>query len=326
MFLRFLSHEIRTPLNIISVGLTLAQMELRAMAGATEDVLSALDGAMGALHVAEGVDRPLVACCSPSLLTHAVLLFLSLSETLSTVQHYDKLSSRLMTLDKVPVRCSTLLDSTLLLFESVAAKKGVSISLAPSDCGDALVEADEPKLVVVLRNLLSNALKFTPEGGSVAVSKRVVDDEGALAMLEDSLQLLHHHPSQQRSGLLLRLRRRVAVQSEASAAASGRIGRRRWCCADPIGRAVRSLSRYEDAAASAGFLLVEMADTGVGMAPESCARLFREVVQFDVNKNQGGNGSGMGRRPLLNRLLSCSFLALFAYCWVESCPMLTAPS
>ena len=96
------------------------------------------------------------------------------------MQHYDKLSSRLMTLDKRPVRCASLLDSTLLLFESVAAKKGVSISLAPSDCGDALVEADEPKLVVVLRNLLSNALKFTPEGGSVAVSKRVVDDEGSI--------------------------------------------------------------------------------------------------------------------------------------------------
>ena len=56
MFLRFLSHEIRTPLNIISVGLTLAQMELKAMAGVTEDVISALDGAMGALHVAEGMN------------------------------------------------------------------------------------------------------------------------------------------------------------------------------------------------------------------------------------------------------------------------------
>ena len=225
------------------------------------------------------------------------------------MQHYDKLSSRLMTLDKRPVRCSTLLDSTLVLFESVAAEKGVRIFRAPSDCGDALVEADEPKLVVVLRNLLSNALKFTPQGGSVAISKRVVDDVEALAMLEGSLQLVHHQQSQRRSGLLLRLRRRVAVQSEANAASYSRLGRRRWCCADPIGRAVRSLSRYEDAAASAGFLLVEMADTGVGMAPESCARLFREVVQFDVNKNQGGNGSGMGKRQLF-RLVPLSLSAL----------------
>jgi signal transduction histidine kinase len=55
LFLRFLSHEIRTPLNIISIGLTLAQMEMKGLAGVTEDVLSALDDSMGALRVAEGV-------------------------------------------------------------------------------------------------------------------------------------------------------------------------------------------------------------------------------------------------------------------------------
>ena len=54
LFLRFLSHEIRTPLNIISIGLTLAHMEMRGMAGATQDVLNSLDDSMGALHVAEG--------------------------------------------------------------------------------------------------------------------------------------------------------------------------------------------------------------------------------------------------------------------------------
>lgn len=103
------------------------------------------------------------------------------------------------------------------------------------------------------------------------------------------------------------------MQSEAEAAASLRSGRRRCCCLPsrgPIGRAVRSLSRYEGAAATAGFLLVEMADTGVGMAPESCARLFREVVQFDVNANQGGKGSGMGKRPFLHRLVSLSLSLL----------------
>lgn len=202
LFLRFLSHEIRTPLNIISVGLTLAQMELKALAGVTEDVLSALDGAMYALNVAEGMDRWLPVAVQPN---HSLLhcffnrLSIYLQETLSTVQHYDKLSSRLMTLDKHPVRCASLLDSTLLLFSPVAAKKGVRMVLAPSACGDALVEADEPKLVVVLRNLLSNALKFTPDGGSVTICKRVVSDAEALAMLEGSLQLLHRRQSQQRS-------------------------------------------------------------------------------------------------------------------------------
>jgi signal transduction histidine kinase len=210
-----------------------------------------------------------------------------------------------MTLDKRPVRCASLLDSTLLLFDAVAAKKGVSIVRAPSDCGDALVDVDEPKLVVVLRNLLSNALKFTPEGGRVTISKRVVDDAAALAMIEGSLC----NKSRRRPSQHLRLRRRVAAQIQAETSGSSpratTPGRGRGCCADPVDRVMRSLCLYDDAgmyealledsaAAAGGFLLVEMADTGVGMAPESCARLFREVVQFDVNKNQGGNGSGMG--------------------------------
>jgi signal transduction histidine kinase len=54
LFLRFLAHEIRTPLNIMSIGLTLAQMEMKGMAGVTEVMLSTLDDSMGALHVAEG--------------------------------------------------------------------------------------------------------------------------------------------------------------------------------------------------------------------------------------------------------------------------------
>ena len=217
------------------------------------------------------------------------------TETLSAVQHYDKLSSQLMTLDKRPIRCSALLDTTLRLFRAVAAKKGVDIVQETSDCGALLVEADEPKLVVVLRNLLSNALKFTPSGGSITISKRVVDDATALAMLEGSLQRMR----QGQSGLQLRLRRRIASQSMPASAhpdAASRGWGRGWrCCTDAVGRAMRALSLYDDAPSAGGFLLIEMTDTGVGMTVESCSRLFREVVQFDANANQGGNGSGMGK-------------------------------
>jgi signal transduction histidine kinase len=221
------------------------------------------------------------------------------------VQHYDKLSSQLMTLEKRPVLCSALLDSTLRLFGVVAAKKGVEIVLSADlfDVCELQVEADEPKLVVVLRNLLSNALKFTPSGGSITISKRVVDDATALAMLEGSLQRMR----QGQLGLQLRLRRRIALQSMPTSAppdAASRGRGRGWrCCTDAVGRAMRALSLYDDAPSAGGFLLIEMTDTGVGMTAENCSRLFREVVQFDANANQGGNGSGMGKFQRFSKLM-----------------------
>jgi signal transduction histidine kinase len=239
------------------------------------------------------------------------------TETLSAVQHYDKLSAQLMVLDKCLVSWSALLDGPLSLFDAVAAKKGVDIVLraALSDSSELQVDADEPKLVVVLRNLLSNALKFTPKGGSVTVSKRCVDDATALAMLEGSLQS-HHQKRQGPSSLLSRLRRRAALQSMPASvpppAASREQGwGRGWgFCADLVGRAMRSLSLHGDAPSTEGFLLIEMTDTGVGMTPESCSRLFREVVQFDVNANQGGNGSGMGECIHMLTHIYCSILYL----------------
>ena len=43
-----------------------------------------------------------------------------------------------------------------------------------------------------------------------------------------------------------------------------------------------------------GTLRIEVTDTGAGMTPEQLKNLFKEGVQFDVNKLQGGSGSGLG--------------------------------
>ena len=40
----------------------------------------------------------------------------------------------------------------------------------------AFIDTDRCKLTQVLRNLISNGLKFTPKGGQVTVSVKLVDD------------------------------------------------------------------------------------------------------------------------------------------------------
>lgn len=43
-----------------------------------------------------------------------------------------------------------------------------------------------------------------------------------------------------------------------------------------------------------GSLLIMVKDSGIGLSSEQCAHLFREGVQFNANKLQGGGGSGLG--------------------------------
>jgi PAS domain S-box-containing protein len=48
----------------------------------------------------------------------------------------------------------------------------------------AFIVSDEQRLTQVLANLLSNAVKFTPENGSIALSARLIEDNGDICTLE----------------------------------------------------------------------------------------------------------------------------------------------
>jgi PAS domain S-box-containing protein len=68
-----------------------------------------------------------------------------------------------------------LIDRNLELFRSVAASKNISISSETPD--RAMVNADTDMVDAILRNLINNALKFTPSGGNVSVKVQTIDGE-----------------------------------------------------------------------------------------------------------------------------------------------------
>jgi signal transduction histidine kinase len=78
---------------------------------------------------------------------------------------------------------SELCDGLLALLEPVAA--GKEITLHSDVPAEAAAWADEDMVASMLRNLLSNALKFTPRGGRVAVSARA-DGEWQTLTVADS--------------------------------------------------------------------------------------------------------------------------------------------
>jgi signal transduction histidine kinase len=87
-----------------------------------------------------------------------------------------RLSRRLVDLDHV-------VGEAVESFREPAAEAGVVLDFRPS--GGAVVEADAKRLLQVLFNLLTNALKFTARGGTIAVEVQARDD-GAEVRVRDT--------------------------------------------------------------------------------------------------------------------------------------------
>jgi signal transduction histidine kinase/CheY-like chemotaxis protein len=126
-------------------------------------------------------------------------------EILNDLLCFDKLESGILELHKHDVAVAPFINDCVNMFVSQAREAGVSISitsedpsLSPlhqgrgSDVSEGLREGDivcmdKFKMDQVLRNLISNALKFTPRGGSVTVCASFVKGEISPAPTHSSL-------------------------------------------------------------------------------------------------------------------------------------------
>ncbi|MDD4005166.1 MAG: PAS domain S-box protein [Elusimicrobiaceae bacterium] len=142
-FLANMSHELRTPLNSI-IGFS--------------DVLR--DETVGALS---GQQKEFLTDISDSG-KHLLAI-------INDVLDLAKIESGKMTLDLREISVRKLLESSVNLVKARALKNNVAIdSDAPEDIG--MVRADEIRIRQVVFNLLANAVKFTPSGGSVSITAR----------------------------------------------------------------------------------------------------------------------------------------------------------
>lgn len=76
------------------------------------------------------------------------------------------------------------IDNVSANYMTIAAAKGVTFNLC--DCGDERVFLDRVGFERVLGNLLNNAFKFTPRGGSVTLSYGECDDGGIRVDVSDT--------------------------------------------------------------------------------------------------------------------------------------------
>ena len=70
-------------------------------------------------------------------------------------------------------------------FSLTAEKKGLNLTVEPAIC-DFPVVADIPKLERVLSNLIDNAIRHTPKGGSIAVNVKRIDEKQLFVQVSDT--------------------------------------------------------------------------------------------------------------------------------------------
>lgn len=78
------------------------------------------------------------------------------------------------------------IDETIKLLKQMAEKKSISLTRELSK--DLSVTADQNMILLVIRNLISNAIKFTPRGGTVEISTRQTATPQGMETVEVSVK------------------------------------------------------------------------------------------------------------------------------------------
>lgn len=176
--IRYVSHEMRTPLNTAKLGVDMAMDDLTQLSahGASgknskskanpEDAVTDSQG-NGVAQVQETLSLVSEACTVASV-------------TLDDLLTFDKLDEQKLTIDVEDISPWKLLLDVAAPFHINAQEKRIVLTI--DSVGDpnwhqkVSTSVDKFKMGQVIRNMISNAVKFTPPGGCVAVKLEKDED------------------------------------------------------------------------------------------------------------------------------------------------------
>jgi signal transduction histidine kinase len=162
----------------------LDQMKTFSISVASHEVRSPLTSVKGYVdNLLEGVAGPLPnrALYYLNRISHNVDRVIRLTNMLLDL---SRIEAGEMPLDLDAVSIRQVVADVLRDFEPTAKKKAITIQA--ESLVEAPVRADRHKLEQVLKNLIHNALKFTPERGDVVVRSHVTQDEQVTITVADT--------------------------------------------------------------------------------------------------------------------------------------------
>ena len=203
-----------------------------------------------------------------------------------------------MELHKSDVNVESFIDSCVSIFHTPARGKDITIKLElcdhsvdvslPVNNTDS-ISFDKFKMSQVLRNFMSNAMKFTPDCGTITVRASFTPDRTKpLITQPSSNKLLVKLDSSKTLSPLFRL---MSLSTKSVIASDFDVEEGYIIGSDDQDVGGGSGSRR---LAQQGMLRISVIDSGAGISIENQKRLFTEIVQFNPEVLQGGGGSGFG--------------------------------
>ena len=160
-FLANMSHELRTPLNSILGFSEVLQDEL-----------------YGNLNEKQKIYAENIYASGKHLL-----------DLINDILDLSKVESGKMELELSAFLLRDVLNMSMTLLKEKAMKHGIKLTLDIDADSDIEIKADERKLKQIMFNLMNNAVKFTPDGGSVSVRARRIQDAGYMIQDKNILHL-----------------------------------------------------------------------------------------------------------------------------------------
>jgi len=106
-------------------------------------------------------------------------------ELLETLTKWSIAQSRKIQTDKKVIDILELVRTTLLLLKIEAENKNILVNLIIPP--DTYAYADETMIKTVMRNLVGNAIKFTPENGDITISANVTDADVVISIHDSGI-------------------------------------------------------------------------------------------------------------------------------------------
>ncbi len=259
-FLANMSHELRTPLN--------------AILGMSEGLQ---ESAFGLLN-----DRQAKAIATIERSGRHLL------ELINDILDLSKIEAGKLTLELNQVSVHSLCQGSIAFVKQLAFKKQISLNIQISDdLTNVSIWADDRRIRQVLINLLNNAVKFTPAGGTITleIGAETSIPESVPAMPLEGRAGDGDGQSQSQQSPLPLAPKSDSPRPDASRSDS------------PESDASRSGSPESDSLSSHlphQTIVFSIIDTGIGIAPKDLGRLFHAFVQIDSSLNRQYAGTGLG--------------------------------
>lgn len=159
-FLASMSHELRTPLNAI-IGFSQV-LEERYFGDLNEKQAEYVSDIVGSGK-------------------HLLSL-------INDILDLSKIEAGKMELDMTKVRIGDIVRGSMVMVKEKALAHGIALDLQiAEDIGDLEITGDERRLKQVMFNLLSNATKFTPDGGIVRVEANKNENECVISITDNGI-------------------------------------------------------------------------------------------------------------------------------------------